>query len=530
MGPGPARLWAGRSRCYLGRMASKDDSASGPEAGRSYRTPIGVEHEMAWTPGEGAKRREGKVKVHADWLLVREHGVPTAEVFFTSYQLQGSRGERPVTFLFNGGPGAASAFLHLGTAGPRRVAFSATGRVLPPPAKLVDNAESWLAFSDLVFVDPVGTGLSRTVAESKLEQQGVDAEEDKTAKRTKDLPEAKKPFYKVQRDIDVLAEFVTQWLSRFRRWDSPVSIAGESYGGFRVGKLVRALPDRGVALRGAVMVSPAIDFLGLGGTDYDLWPWINGVPTMALSAAHHKRIRGRFAGMKPDALRRAAEEFAERPLAQVLMRGERTPAAERREVLGEMADLIGLPADLVERHDGRIPIHVFGRELLRDEGLLCGLYDAAITGPNVFPDREGMPNPDPTLAGIMAAFTAGINALLRAELGLTTEREYLLLGMDVNESWQDDRMTNYWQRHLDCGDDMRYGLATNPSLKLLICHGWFDLVTTYFSSERAVGLLRLPGALGRQVSLKNYSGGHMFYTWDRSRKALAKDVAAVVAS
>lgn len=502
-----------------------------PEPSQTYRTPIGVEREIPWGAApEGAKRpRAGAVRVHADWLLVRECGVPTAEVFFTSYQLEPRKAERPITFLFNGGPGAASAFLHLGTAGPRRIPFTPTGRALPPPAKLVDNAESWLAFGDLVFVDPVGTGFSRTVAESKLEQQGVDAEEDKTTKRTKELPEAKKPFFKIKRDIDVLAEFVTQWLSRFKRWESPVSIAGESYGGFRVGKLLRALPDRGVGLRGAVMVSPAVDFLAIGGTDYDLAPWVNTVPTMALAAAYHKRARGVFADMRTDALRAAAEEFAEQTLAPLLIRGERTPAAERARILSTFADLTGLRPDLVERYQGRVPFEVFARELLRDQGLLCGLYDAAITGPNVFPDREGSPSPDPTLAGIMGAFTGGINALLRAELGLTTEREYLLLGEEVNKLWRDDSEAEYYRRALDCADDIRYGLATNQALRLLVCHGWYDLVTTYFSSERAVSLLRLPPDLRKQISLKNYSGGHMFYSWDKSRKAVAKDVASVVA-
>lgn len=495
---------------------------------KSYRPPTGVEKEIAWGPaGEG--RRRSRFAVHADWLLVREHGVPRAEVFFTSYQAQPRKPDRPVTFLFNGGPGAASAFLHLGVAGPRRVAFSSTGRVLPPPAKLVDNAESWLAFSDLVFVDPVGTGLSRTVAESKLEQQGVDADEEKTGKRTKDLPDAKKPFYKVQRDIDVLAEFVTQWLSRFRRWDSPVSIAGESYGGFRVGKLVRSLPDRGVALNGAIMVSPAIDFLGLNGTDYDLGAWVNRLPTMGLAAAYHKKSRGRFKGMKPDEARAAGEQLAERALASMLILGERTAKADRDRLVRDVADYIGLDPVLVERHNCRVPMGVFARELLREEGLVCGLYDAAITGPNVFPDREGSPNPDPTLAGIMSAYTAGINTLLRSDLGLTTDREYLLLGVEVYQLWQDDAMASYYQRQLDCADDMRYGLATNPALRLMICHGWYDIVTTYFSSERAVSLLRLPPALRKQVTLRNYDGGHMFYSWEKSRRALTRDAKGAIA-
>lgn len=505
-----------------------------------YRCPVGVERELPWGQAEGGRGRKGRVRANADWLLVREHGVPTAEVFYTSYQLAAS-GLRPVTFLFNGGPGAASAFLHLGTAGPKRIGFGSAGQMLPPPVQLLDNAESWLDFTDLVFVDPVGTGFSRTVAESKLEQQGVDAEEDKTSKRTKDLPDAKKAFYKVKRDIDVLADFVTGWLSRYNRWDSPVSIAGESYGGFRVGKLLRALPDRGVALTGAVAVSPALDMLALGGNDYDLVPWLNTVPTYALAAAYHKRARGKYLGLKFEVVRQRAEDFAERVLAPVLYRGDQSPGVgasgkERDAIFADLADLIGLPVELVSRHGGRVPIEVFSRELLRDQGMVCGLYDAAVTGPNVFPAREGMPNPDPTLAGIMSAFTAGINAWLRGTgggsggggLGLTTDREYKLLGMDVSEMWADDVMKGIWPRALDAGDDIRYGMAANPSLRLFVCHGWYDMVTPYASSERSVALLHLPDRLRKQVTLKHYDGGHMFYTWDRSRKALARDVAKVV--
>lgn len=503
------------------------ESSKPAEPSKSYRTPCGVEREIAWTGGRGSV----KVRVNADWLLVREHGLPTAEVFFTSYQAagaKGSQGPRPVTFCFNGGPGAASAFLHLGTAGPKRLMFGANGSMLPPPAKLVENAESWLAFTDLVFVDPVGTGLSRTVAESKLEQQGVDGDDEKTTKRTKELPDAKKPFFKVKRDIDVLAEFVTQWLNRFNRWDSPVSIAGESYGGFRVGKLVRALPERGVGLRAAVMVSPAMNFLGLIGGDYEPLPWINTLPTMALSAAYHKKSRGKFAGMNTGQLREFAVEFAEESLASLLLRGSRTPDATRSRVLGTMADLIGLSRELVERYNGRVPIEVFGRELLREEGLVCGLYDAAVTGHNVFPDREGTPNPDPTLGGLMSAFTGGMNTLLRRDLGLVTDREYLLLGEEVWQWWQDDRMGGFWDRQLDCSDDVRYGLAMNPDLNLHIYHGWYDLVTAFHSSEQSVSLMRLPPALRKRVTLKNYDGGHMFYSWDKSRKSVAKDVAGVV--
>ncbi|MBY0311986.1 MAG: hypothetical protein K2W85_07950 [Phycisphaerales bacterium] len=508
--------------------ASTTAVAASETAKTSYAPPRGVERALP-LPGGGRTRT---LRASADWILVREHGIPAAEVFFTAYQLERSGGaksaQRPVMFLFNGGPGAASAFLHLGTAGPMRVGFHSDGRSLPPPVRMEQNHEHWLDFADLVFIDPVGTGFSRTVHEARLEQQGLDVDEEKREKRTKDLPGVTKTFFTIKRDIEVLCECVSAWLSRFNRWESPVYIAGESYGGFRVGKLMRALPERGVGLTGAIMVSPAIDFLSINGTDYDAATWFTSVPSMALSAAVHGKTRGRFARMKPAELATTAESFAIDELAPLLLHGDRAPAARRDRTLGTLAELIGLSAEFVRRSGGRIKIDQFVRELLREEGRVCGYYDAAITGPNVFPDREGDASPDPTLAGVMSAFTAGANALLRGTLGISTSREYVLVNDQAWKSWVDDRADGYWARQLDCADDMRYGLAMNPSLRLLIAHGRYDLVTTYFASAQTVATTRLPEELRKNVELTVYDGGHMFYTWDRSRKLVQDDVGRLV--
>lgn len=505
-----------------------------------------ADHKPAYTPPKGVETtiavpalgRSARVRANADWLIIRENGIPAAEVFFTSYQLAGlspaAREKRPIMFLFNGGPGAASAFLHMGTAGPMRVEFTKSGAALAPPASVVPNAETWLRFADLVFVDPVGTGLSRTVAESRLEQSGLDADDDKREKRTKDLPDAKKTFFKIKRDIDILAEFASQFLSREKRWGSPVHIAGESYGGFRVGKLMRALPERGVGLCGAFLISPAIDFLSVVGSDYDLLCWTSVVPTMALTARHHSKVRGRFARLSQSDLARAAEDFAFDDLAPVLLRGDTAPPRERDRVFSEYADLIGIPAELVHRFGGRVRIDMFARELLRKDGLLCGLYDASVTGPNMFPDRESdttQTNPDPTLDGITAAFATAANMMLRSPrfgLGLLTDREYHLMSQDAWKMWTDDRMSGYWHRQLEAADDMRFGMGASPHLRVFIAHGLFDLVTTYFSSAQTVSALRLPPALRSRVQLANYPGGHMFYTWEQSRKAVVRDVERVV--
>ncbi len=503
--------------------------SAAPELPRtSYTPPRGAERSIP-LPGDARRRT---VRATADWIIVREHGIPAAEVFFTAYQREDAKRDRatarPVMFLFNGGPGAASAFLHLGTAGPLRVGFSPDGRSLPPPARILPNAEHWLDFADLVFIDPVGTGFSRTVHEARLEQQAFDADDDKREKRTKELPDAKKGFFKIKRDIDVLCETVAAWLSRFNRWQSPVYIAGESYGGFRVGKLMRALPERGVGLSGAIMISPAIDFLSINGSDYDLATWITGTPSMALAAGYHRKTRGRFAGLKPAELAAKAEAFATSELALLLIQGERAAPSSRKKTLDTLADLVGLSPEIVHRSGGRIKPEHFVRELLRDQGLVCGYYDAAITGPNVFPDRDGDANPDPTLSGIMSSFTAGANTLLRGTLGVDTSREYVLLCEDAWKQWIDDRSEGYWARQLECADDMRYGQAMNPHMQLLVAHGRFDLVTTYFATAQSIATLRLPPKLRDRVTLSVYDGGHMFYTWDLPRTLIRDDVAKLV--
>ncbi len=497
--------------------------ASSPAA-PPYAPPKGARKTIA-VPALGSGRAN-RVRAEADWLVIREHGIPVAEVFFTSYQAESpSRRDRPVMFLFNGGPGAASAFLHMGTAGPMRVEFGDHGSALPPPASVVANRETWLKYADLVFVDPVGTGLSRTVAEARLEQQPPEPDDEKREKRLKSVPDATRGFFKIKRDIDVLAEFVAAFLSRENRWHSPVYIAGESYGGFRVGKLLRALPDRGIGLCGAMMVSPAIDFLAFNGSDYDSNSWLASIPTMALAASHHKKSRGRLASMPHDRLASAAEAFAIDELAPVLIRGDFGPSTTRARAFATLADLIGLPLDLVERFGGRVTIDIFARELLRDQNLLCGLYDAAITGPNIFPQREAAQvEPDPTLAGITSSFTSSVNVMLRRTIGLQTSREYHLMNHNAWKQWVDDRADGYWHRQLECADDTRYGLAAVPGLRLLIAHGTFDLVTTFTSSKMAVACMRLPSSIAPRVQLKNYAGGHMFYTWAQSRKAVLADV------
>ena len=461
---------------------------------------------------------------HANWLVLRRKEKPAAEMFSVSYLAAGADRDRPVTFLFNGGPGASSAFLHVGAVGPRRVAFPPDGSPPAMPPRLVDNEASWLGFSDLVFVDPVGTGFSRIV-EQKEKNDG-DSGDKSDGSKTGDPKE----FFGQKRDLESLCEFAGRWLSKHDRWGSPIFVAGESYGGYRVARLVRMLQeDTGIGLNGAVLISPALEIAGLFGNDYDIGGWVDRVPTMAAAAFHHGRYRAAATDLA--AVLTEAEDFASGEYARFLARGAAMPEAERSAILTRLADLIGLPAEIVLRSEGRVPIDTFARELLRDERRVIGLYDSTITAGDPFPDRPPGSGPDPTLSGITPAYTMAVNRLLRSELGVQTERQYTLLSNEVNAAWKNDADHHAFDATIPgATDDFRYGMALNPHLRAFITHGRHDLVTPYYASDRLRNLMRLdPDTVGR-LTVRHFPGGHMFYAWETSRRQFTTAVAEFVAA
>jgi carboxypeptidase C (cathepsin A) len=459
----------------------------------------------------------------AKWLVLRKKEKPSAEIFSVSYVADGADLDRPVTFVFNGGPGASSAYLHVGAVGPQRVDFPADGTLPAMPPRLVQNEESWLAFTDLVFVDPVGTGFSRIIDKDREKQEGEKKESGGEQKGGEPDPNE---YFGYQRDLESLSEFMGRWLSDHGRWGSPVFIAGESYGGYRVGRLVRVLQETaGIGLNGAILISPALELGALASGDYDALPWVDLLPTMAGAAAHHGRSRAFDAGTPLEEVYRAAEEFATGDYAAFLTRGASMPAGDRDRVLSRLADLIGLPVDLVTRSEGRIPINVFARELLRDERKVLGLYDATITVTDPFPDREPFSGPDPTLSGIAPAYTIAINRQLRSEIGVETDREYTLLSYEVNREWKDDEKRHFFVPPEGATDDLRYGMSLNPHVQAFITHGRFDLVTPYYASDRLRNLMRLDPSVAGRVTVRHFGGGHMFYAWEQSRREFAAAIA-----
>jgi carboxypeptidase C (cathepsin A) len=492
-------------------MADADKDDKKPE----YEPPKGAETAATW---EG-ERASIDYRATAQWIVLRKKEKPAAELFSVSYVADGDR-DRPLTFVFNGGPGASSAYLHMGAVGPQRVAFPSDGTLPRMPPRLIPNEDSWLAFTDLVFVDPVGTGFSRIV-----EKDGKEGED----RKQEDGDEAKE-FFGYKRDLESLCEFMGRWLSLHGRWGSPVFIAGESYGGYRVGRLMRMLQETtGIGLNGAVLISPALEFGSLVPNDYDVLSPVDLLPTMALAAVHHGRSRAFPADTPTEEVIRGAEEFGTGALVSLLVRGASMPAAERDEVFGRLADLIGLPVGLVARAEGRVTIEVFTRELLRDERKVVGLYDATITATDPFPDREPFAGPDPTLAGISPAYTAAVNKQLRSEIGVKTDREYELLSLEVNQAWRNDAPEHFFAPPDGATDDIRYGMALNPHMKAFITHGRYDLVTPFYASDRLRNLMRLDPETATRLTVRHFDGGHMFYAWEESRRELSTAIAAFVA-
>jgi carboxypeptidase C (cathepsin A) len=413
-------------------------------------------------------------------------GEKAARIAYIAYTLDDAEAaRRPVSFVFNGGPGAASAYLHLGALGPRMLDFGPDGSLPPRSDGVVANPDTWLGFTDLVFVDPVGTGFSRAEGEDK-------------------------DFWGVTQDLEALAGFVRKWTQANGRALSPKYLVGESYGGFRAAKLPQMLAsEQGVGIAGLVLVSPAIEF-GLMHSDW-LIPLGDALRLPAYAATALER-NGRFA---PEALA-DAERFALGDYLLALARGSVEPA-----MIARIAGLVGLPESVVARSGGRIALETFVKEFRRDEGRLVSRYDGTVTGSDPYPRSATARGGDPLLDATIAPFTAAMLAYLRDELGVATDLPYRTLNRDVSRRWDWKSGMSGRQGAIGAGDELREALARDRQLRVLIVHGLTDLQTTYLASRYVVE--HLPRELQRQIRLQNYPGGHMMYFRSGSRAALRRD-------
>jgi carboxypeptidase C (cathepsin A) len=423
---------------------------------------------------------------------------PEAELFHVAYTKDGADpARRPVTFLVNGGPGGASIFLHIAAIGPLTIATAGDGSFPPVPARLEKNPDSWIDFTDLVFIDPVGTGYSRMLP-------GPDG---KPGDPTK--------YYAVDSDIHSIAWFIRQWLTANDRWGSPKSLVGESYGGQRVAGLSRILAlNYGINLNRAVLISPALR-TDIAETRYSILGPLTIFPTQAAIAAHHG-LNG--LGKGTEALPEI-ETFALTTLATGLASLGRTDAAAQKAFFEAVAGMIGLDPAFVARERARIGDQLYAATLLQDEGLLLDRYDGTIATDNPTPELPGLNTYDRSLAVLTGVLLPPFMDYVRGDLGYRTARDYIPLNLEANARWDRSSSTGG-------PDDLAIALAQNTDLKALIVHGMHDLATPYFRTRYVVEQSTVTPGARERLFFGVYPGGHMFYLKKASRAEFAADVRA----
>lgn len=438
--------------------------------------------------------------------LTNADGRVEARMAYVSYTLAGNDAKtRPVAFVFNGGPGSASAWLHLGALGPWRVPLE--GDAMRPSAILapVANAETWLDFTDLVLIDPIGTGYSTLERDAKGE--------------SKSRHDLEKQFWSVSGDIESIATFISKWLDKTGRHTSPKLLVGESYGGFRVPKVANSLlSDHGIGLNLLVMVSPVLDFGFMRGQRHLPFNTAALLPSLAAAA---QEARGKVP--TPGSMRES-EDYARGPYFSDMLRGPRDQAAVDR-IVTRVAALTGLPASVVKQYGGRLTSVAYRREANRGSGQLASAYDASITGLDPEPGSPGSRAHDPYLTALRAPLTNAMIDLYTNKLAWRPDAKYLLINGDVGGGWQYGNSPSA----PESVSDLKAVLALDNRLRVLVTHGYTDLVTPYFASTLVLDQLPAYGD-ARRVAQITYPGGHMFYGRDGSRSAFREDALILLAA
>ncbi|MDO1527825.1 peptidase S10 [Fulvimonas sp. R45] len=422
-------------------------------------------------------------------LPVRDaKGDVIAQVMFTAYTLPGK--DRPVTFALNGGPGASSVYLNLGAIGPKKVNFGVEGDNPSDPAVLHDNPGTWLGFTDLVFIDPVGTGFSRALVDEK---------------------QATKDFYSTDSDIQYLSRVIYDWLLKNGRMESRKYLVGESYGGFRGPRITDYLQTRlGVAMNGVVLLSPYLDPAASDDENVSPLPWMLTLPSIA--AAHLER-EGKLSAeaMQP------IIDYTRTTYATALMQGRSNPAATEA-MIRKVAELTGLDPLFVKRSGGRLETQAYLREVYRAEGKLGSRYDSNVTAWDPFPYAPRQRSGDPILNGIIAPTTSAMVNFVTRTVGWKYDGRYNALSYDVNRLWHEDD-----DAREGSVSQLRESVANDPGLRVLIAHGWDDLSCPFMASLLIVDQMPAMGDPAR-VQVKEYPGGHMFYARPASQAMLLDDV------
>ena len=431
--------------------------------------------------------------------LKSKDGETEARVFFMAYVADRTGGpeSRPLTFSFNGGPGSSSVWLHLGALGPRRVAMRPDGAMPQAPYKLVDNEHTWLDATDLVFIDPVGTGYSRAAK-----------------------PDLGKKFWGLQGDIESVGEFIRLYLTRYERWSSPLFMVGESYGTTRAAGLAGHLVERGIAFNGVLLVSSILNFQTARFMPGNDLPYLLFLPTYTATAWYHKRLAPELQADLKKTLAES-EAFVAGDYARALAKGDALPAAERDTVAEQVARFTGLDKRYVAGANLRIEIQRFCKELLRAERRTVGRLDSRFKG--IDTDAAGEePGFDPSLAAIRPPYTATFNDYVRRTLGYKSDLPYYILGGGIG-TWDWGAEGNL---ATDTGQALREAFAKNPSMRLFVASGYYDLATPYFATEYTLAHMGLDETQRARISTAHYEAGHMMYIHEGELARLKADVAA----
>ncbi|MCO4745947.1 MAG: peptidase S10 [Proteobacteria bacterium] len=441
----------------------------------------------------------GKYTVTASTTHLRdEKHKERATIFSVAYVLDGVKdpATRPVTFCFNGGPGSSSVWLQFGAYGPKRVDIPDLEIAAPSGCGLVDNPHGILDLTDLVFIDPVGTGFSQP-------ENAIEA----------------KDFHGVDSDVDSVAEFIWRWLSTNGRWSSPKYVSGESYGTTRAGGLALKLQEMGVQLQGAVLVSLAMNFQTIVAAPGNDLPYVLYLPTFAALANYHGKVQvADFDAWLEEVRTFAAEEYA-----PALLLGSRLAPERRSKLAGQLAAYTGLDAAEIERRQLRIDYMWFARQLLGTGDRTIGRLDGRYVGRDLSPHGSTLTR-DPSYDAAAGAYTAAVNDFLRREIGWDTPSAYNVLSMAVNQGWTFERKQRLG--YVNTAEDLRQAMIANPHLKVLFANGLYDLATPFFAAEFTRDHLSVDTDLADQIVSTYYPAGHMMYFHPPSLVQLKADLVA----
>jgi carboxypeptidase C (cathepsin A) len=428
-------------------------------------------------------------------------GETEAKIFFTAYTLNNPPANRPLMFSFNGGPGSASVWLHLGALGPRRVKMLDDGLMPPPPYEMEDNQQTWLTETDLVFIDPVGTGYSRATK-----------------------PEFNTKFFGVNGDIESVGEFIRMYLGRYERWASPLFLVGESYGTTRATGLSNHLFERGVGLNGILLISTVMNFQTIRFASNNDFPLVLILPSYATTAWYHKKLSAQMQSKTVAQVAREAEDFAMNEYLPALVRIDRLSPQEKQNLLDKFSQYTGLGKTFIEQNNFRVELGEFMKELLRDQRRTTGRLDSRFLGI----DRDaagGDSDNDPSMSAIRPPYTAAFNDYVRRDLGFKSDLEYYILGGGV-QGWNWNTNNGY----ADTSMSLKDAMAKNPYMKIFMANGYYDMATPFFAAEYTVSAMNLEPQLRQNITFAYYEAGHMMYIEKNSLRKLKEDAAAFIQS